>query len=161
MEFVEDLAPIENIHTKEKPRFYNVNIGKRQIYILPLGNLVDYDVSTLLEQLRITFGTHYFGGDNTKIQKNILLLKSRILRESFYEFMINGKMDPIRVVKVLQITDPANINMTKTYQTVDQEGNPLKYISDIYRPIGGNSSDELISLSIYFKCTHIPVIITI
>ena len=76
--------------------------------------------------------------------------------------MINGKMDPIRVVKVLQITDPTSINMTKTYQTVDQAGNPLKYISDIYKPVGGNTgSDELIALSIYFRCTHIPVIITI
>ena len=162
MEFVEDSYPIENIHTSVKPKTYSVNIGKKQIYLLPINNLIDYDVKSLIKQLRGAIGSRFFDREilsNTeKLQKKITLISSRKLREFFHSFITNKKLDPINVIKVMEISDPTHVNVNKTYRTVDQYGNPLKYIDDIYRPVGG---DEIIALSIYFRCNYVPVVIMI
>jgi len=157
MEFVEETSNIEYIHINVKPKLYNPKKTKQQVYLLSIKKLIGYDVHYLLNQLKNAFGYEYFDkkilSNPEKLVSNIISISSIKLREHFYDFIKNNPLPPIKVIKDARypITNQLNLSI--------DEKTHLKYIDGFYEPLDGYN--ELIALSLFFKCTHIPVIITI
>ena len=148
----------------EAARYYPVKKVNRQVNVLPLSHLIRYDVDSILSNIREVMKSDFYEPNSTaqpnELREKMLQLKPPLLRQLFFDFLKRNPVDPIEVIKVFEINEPSPLNMNKPsvmgLETVTLKQS-LRYVDNIYQPIGGL---EQLALSIFFKYDHIPIIIT-